>query len=79
MTNRALDRLRQEIRSLPEAERVELAHDLVKSLDGEPDPDVTETWDAEILNRLDGIDQGNAELIERSDFLRLFRERIKKV
>jgi len=79
MANHALDRLRDQILGLSAAERAELAHELVKSLDGEPDPDVAEAWEAEILSRLDAIESGDAVLLERAEFARRLRERIKKV
>ena len=61
---------------LPEAERAELAHNLVESLDGPADKDAASAWDAEIQRRLAEIDAGTAELIDREELRRRMRARI---
>jgi putative addiction module component (TIGR02574 family) len=76
MGNQALDALRSDALSLPESERAELAHDLLVSLDGPPDPDAAEAWEAEILRRLDQIDEGTAKLVDRAEFMRRIRDRL---
>jgi putative addiction module component (TIGR02574 family) len=76
MGNQALDALRSDALSLPESERAELAHDLLVSLDGPPDPDAVEAWEAEILRRLDQIDEGTAKLVDRAEFMRRIRDRL---
>ena len=63
---------------LPEGERAELAHVLVKSLDAPADGDVTDAWDREILRRLSEIDAGTAKLIDREEFRRRMQERLGK-
>ena len=75
MSGIALEKVRSEALSLPEAERAELAHDLVASLDGPADSDAENAWDAEILRRLAEIDSGTAELIDREEFRRRMRAR----
>lgn len=75
MTNQLIAALRQQALELPEADRAELARDLVASLDGPPDSDVTEAWDKEILRRLADIDAGTAELIDRDELTRRLRQR----
>ena len=76
MGTETLSKLRSEALMLPEAERAELAHALVKSLDAPTDADVTEAWDKEILRRLSEIDAGTATLIDRDEFLRRMRVRL---
>ena len=73
-----LEKIRTDALSLPEAERAELAHNLVASLDGRADPDAETAWDAEILRRLAEIDTGTADLIDREEFRRLMRARISR-
>lgn len=76
MGNPALDALRSNALNLPEGERAELAHDLLASLDGPSDPDAAEAWEAEILRRLDQIDNGTAKLIDRVELSRRIRDRL---
>jgi len=73
-----LEKVRTEALSLPEAERAELAHNLVASLDGRADPDAKTAWDAEILRRLAEIDAGTANLIDREEFRRRMRARMSR-
>jgi len=76
METETLSKLRSEVLMLPEAERAELAHALVKSLDAPTDADATEAWDKEILRRLAEIDAGTAKLIDRDEFRRRMQARI---
>lgn len=76
MATEILRKLRSEALQLSELERAELAHDLVKSLDAPPDADASESWDREILSRLNEIDAGTAKLIDREEFQRRMRARI---
>lgn len=78
MGSPTLEKVRSEALSLSEAERAELAHNLVASLDGPADPDVETAWDAEILRRLAEIDSGTANLIDREEFLRRMRARMSR-
>jgi len=78
MGSAALDKVRSEALSLPERERAELAYSLVASLDGPADHDAEQAWEAEILRRLSEIDAGTANLIDRKEFSRRLRERIKR-
>lgn len=66
----AFDTLRFEALDLSESERAELAHDLLSSLDGTPDPDAVDAWEAEILKRLDQVDSGTAKLVDRAELRR---------
>lgn len=76
MGTKALSKLRSAVLMLPEAERAELAHELVKSLDAPADLDVADAWDKETLRRLAEIDAGTAKLIDRDEFRRRMRARI---
>ena len=76
MASEILSKLRAEALMLPEAERAELAHELVKSLDAPADADAAEAWEQEILRRLAEIDVGTAKLIDREEFRRRMQERL---
>ncbi|HYS74790.1 MAG TPA: addiction module protein [Burkholderiales bacterium] len=78
MGNPTLERVRSEALNLSEGERAELAYNLVVSLDGAPDPDVEKAWDAEIMRRLAEIDSGTAKLVDRKEFHRRMRARLKR-
>ncbi len=76
MSAEGLDKLRSEALMLPEAERAELAHALVKSLDAPADANAVDAWDAEVLRRLAEIEVGTASLIDRNEFRRRMQARI---
>lgn len=76
MASVVLERLRSEALTLSEAERAELAHALVTSLDGSPDPDSQDAWDREIVRRIREVDAGTAKLIDREEFRRRMRSRL---
>ena len=78
MTAEPLQRLRSEALTLSEAERAELAHDLIQSLDAPPDIGVEDAWEREISRRIGEIDAGQAELVDRCEFRRRIRERIER-
>ena len=78
MSSEVLDRVRNEALELTEAERAELAHDLVASLDGPADANAAQEWDAEVSRRLEEIDAGTATLIDRKEFSRRMRRRLNK-
>jgi putative addiction module component (TIGR02574 family) len=78
MNTEILNRLRSELLMLSAAERAELAHELVKSLDAPPDANVADAWDAEIVRRLATIESGTATLIDRDEFRRRVQARIGK-
>jgi hypothetical protein len=50
----------------------------VSSLDGAPDSDAEQAWDAEILRRLREIDEGAAQLVDREELRKRIRERISR-
>jgi putative addiction module component (TIGR02574 family) len=76
MSTEILRKLRSEALTLPETERAELAHELIKSLDAPADTDVADAWDKEILRRLAEIDSGTARLIDRDEFKRRMQARL---
>ena len=76
MRTESLNKFRSEVFMLPEAERAELAHALVKSLDAPDDSDALEAWKKEILRRLAEIDASTAKLIDRDEFRRRMQARI---
>jgi len=78
MGSQILERLRSQALDLPEADRAELAHDLVTSLDGPPDADASREWEDEILRRLDEVEAGTARILDRQEFTRRLRERITR-
>jgi putative addiction module component (TIGR02574 family) len=78
MGSPTLEKVRTEALSLSEAERAELAHNLVASLDGPADADAESAWDAEILRRLAEIDSGTATLIDREEFRRRMQARMSR-
>jgi putative addiction module component (TIGR02574 family) len=73
-----LEKLREQALRLPDAERAELAHDLVKSLDEPIDPDAGGDWDREIARRLDAVDAGTAKLIDREEFRQRLQARLQR-
>lgn len=77
MGSAALQQVRSKALELTESERAELAHDLVASLDGEPDLDAAAAWDEELLRRLSQIDEGIAVTIDRAELVRRMRARLR--
>ena len=57
-----------EILRLPAEERARLALELLRSLDGEPDPDAAAAWEAEIERRGAEVDNGTAETMTLDEF-----------
>lgn len=76
MATGPFSRLRDEALMLSEAERAELALDLVKSLDAPPDAGAAEAWETELLRRLAEIDAGTATLIDRDEFRQRMRAQL---
>ncbi len=57
-----------EILRLPPEERARLALELIRSLDGPPDPDAAAAWDAEIDRRASEVEAGTAETMTFDDY-----------
>ncbi|MBP8928657.1 MAG: addiction module protein [Ottowia sp.] len=79
MASRTIERILSEALELPEAERAELAHGLVASLDGPNDASAGGAWDDEILRRMKELETGTATTINRDEFGRRIRERLGKI
>jgi len=60
---------------LPVQERAKLALELLRSLDGEPEPGVAEAWDAEIERRGAEVDAGTADTMTFDEYRAHLRER----
>jgi putative addiction module component (TIGR02574 family) len=73
------DRVRLETMKLPEAERAELARDLVQSLDAPSDDSTGEAWERESSRRIASIDAGSAKLIDRAEFRRRIQNRLNSI
>jgi putative addiction module component (TIGR02574 family) len=78
MSGSTLEKVRSEALRLTVAERAELAHSLVLSLDGPADKDAESAWDAEIMRRLGEIDAGAAKLIDREELRQRMRARMNR-
>jgi putative addiction module component (TIGR02574 family) len=76
MGKEILRRLLTEMLTLSDAERAELALELVKSLDAPADTGVAGAWDKEILRRLAQIDAGTATLVDRDELRRRMKVRL---
>ena len=68
------ERIFEDVLSLPEDQRAELAARLLESLDREVDPDAEEAWATEIERRCAAVDAGETTLSEWHDV----RRRIEK-
>lgn len=77
MATETLERLRSEVLALSEAQRAELAHDLIQSLDAPPDHGVEDAWDREILRRIAEVDAGQATFFDRVEFRRRMRAKLE--
>ena len=76
MADATPEKLRSEALRLSQAERAQLAHDLVESLDAPPDSDGADAWDRELSRRLDAIEAGSAGLIDRDELRQRLKARI---
>jgi len=56
-----VEKLAEDALTLSDRERAELAHKLLVSLEGAPEENVEEAWDAEIAKRVDRIKEGTAK------------------
>lgn len=70
MSTPVFDHLRSQVMTLPESERAELAHALIKSLDVADDVSLSSEWELEIKKRISQIEAGTANLIDRNTFRR---------
>lgn len=58
----------EDILRLPAEERARLALELIRSLDGEPDANAAEVWDAEIERRGADVDRGVADTMTLDEY-----------
>ena len=64
-----------EILRLPVEERAKVALELLRSLDGEPEPGAEAAWDAEIERRGAEVDAGTAETMTLDEYRAHVRRR----
>ena len=77
MTTAQLETLRSEALALSEPERAKLASDLVASLDGPKDSNLSEAWGIEICRSINEIEKDPSLLLEASEVLARARTRIR--
>ena len=65
----------EEAMQLEPATRAFIAEALLEGLDFEQDFEVSQTWRAEIQRRCDGIDRGNAELVDSDTVMAELRKK----
>jgi putative addiction module component (TIGR02574 family) len=73
--NSTLDPLKAQLSNLSAAERADLAHFLIVSLDEVSDPDAAELWDKEIQKRVAEIKRGEVQPVAAEQVFRELRER----
>jgi putative addiction module component (TIGR02574 family) len=79
MANTPLHKLRSDALELPDQQRAELAHDLIASLDGRPDPGGATAWDDELVRRAEALEAGHAAALDRVEFSKRMRERLSRL
>ena len=77
MTTAQLETLRSEALALSQAERAKLASDLVASLDGPADSNLSKAWDVEICRRINEIEKDTDLLLEVDEVLARANARIR--
>jgi putative addiction module component (TIGR02574 family) len=77
MSSSALKHALELALELPSTERAALAHDLLASLDGQPDADAQNAWEQEILRRLDELESGRAQTVDAEEVLRRIDDRLQ--
>lgn len=63
-----LETILNQAKSLSEPDRARLAHDLLATLDGQPDADATTAWEQEVSRRFAQVRNGTAKTISREEF-----------
>jgi putative addiction module component (TIGR02574 family) len=63
-----LETILNQAKSLSEPDRARLAHDLLATLDGQPDADATTAWEQEVSRRLAQVRNRTAKTISREEF-----------
>ena len=72
---KTLEEIKADVMSLPIGERIDLAQDLIRSVDGQPE--VESAWLVEIKRRTALSDQGRLEEVDAEDLDAEIRERYK--
>lgn len=68
--------IREQVLALSEQERAELARDLIRSLDGDPDPEATRKWAEVVERRARDVLDGTAELVDGKTAIDRVRARL---
>lgn len=76
MTATNLENILEQAKALSESDRARLAHDLLATLDGQPDTDVSTAWELELKRRLAEVKEGTAKTISREELTRRLQDRI---
>lgn len=71
------DKLLEAALALSPEDRAALAHEILTSLDGEPDEDVEEAWAKEIERRVKSIQDGTAVVVDWEDARNRIRQRLR--
>lgn len=79
MGKMSIDDIRARVFELSAEERADLARDLLISLDGHADPDVTEVWNQEIRKRLDDFESGRVTAVDSDEAMRRVRKRLSEM
>lgn len=72
-----LEAILNQAKSLSEPERARLAHDLLATLDGQPDADAATAWEQEVRRRLAEVEGGTANTISREELTDRLNNRLK--
>ena len=67
--------LKNQLGTLPVAQRAELAHFLIESLDQEPDSDAEAAWEKEVDRRVEEIKSGQVQGIPAEEVFAKLREK----
>ena len=67
----------EQAKSLSEPDRTHLAHDLLATLDGQPDADAATAWDQEVKRRLAEVRNGIAQTISREELTARLNNRLR--
>lgn len=62
-----LETILNQAKNLSEPDRARLAHDLLATLDGQPDVDAASAWEQEVKRRLSEVRNGTAKTISREE------------
>jgi putative addiction module component (TIGR02574 family) len=74
--NSHAEQILQSALSLNPDDRVEIAENLILSLDEERAADIEAAWAAEIKRRIESIDKGEVRLVPWEESIRAMRERL---